>query len=278
MTEIGANESEYRVIVPGSETGVIRLSWASLTDVGNRRAANEDSYIAAPPVFAVADGMGGHLAGDRASAAVVTRLSEARASDFLEPEAIERALERATDDIEIVSNGSEIGVGTTVTGAVLTMHQGEPYLAVFNIGDSRVYRFEAETLEQITVDHSLVQQMVESGLITQAQAHNHPEGNVITRAVGFQTQPTPDYWLLPLRAGLRLIICSDGLTGEIDDEALGAHLAAGLPPRETAQSLVDAALAEGGRDNVTVIVLDVIETPADAEPGSTAPGATRVAS
>jgi serine/threonine protein phosphatase PrpC len=278
MTEIGANESEFRVVVPGSETGVIHLSWASLTDVGNRRAANEDSFIASPPIFAVADGMGGHLAGDRASAAVVNRLSEALTSDFLDPEAIERALELATDDIEIVSNGSEIGVGTTVTGAVLTIHENEPYLAVFNIGDSRVYRYEEGSLEQITVDHSLVQQMVESGLITQAQAHNHPEGNVITRAVGFQSQPTPDYWLVPLRAGLRVLVCSDGLTGEIDDERLSALLSAEQPPQQTAKTLVDAALEEGGRDNITVIVLDVIEAPVSAETGATAPGASRGAS
>jgi serine/threonine protein phosphatase PrpC len=274
MTEIGASNPDFAIRLPGDAGASIRLSWAAVTDVGRRRAANEDSFIAAPPIFAIADGMGGHLAGDRASAAVVTRLAEARESDFLAPDAIEHALERATDDIEIVSNGSELGVGTTVTGAVLTLQDGDPYFAVFNIGDSRVYRFERNTLSQVTVDHSLVQQLVDSGVITQAQAHNHPEGNVITRAVGFQSQPTPDYWLLPLKAGLRLLICSDGLTGEIEDERLRLHLAAGLSASATAGALVDAALAEGGRDNVTVLVVDVVETPqSDAEPefGSTAP-------
>jgi len=274
VTEIGGSNPDFSIVVPGRENAGIRLSWAAVTDVGLRRAANEDSYIAAPPIFAIADGMGGHLAGDRASAAVVSRLADARGADFLAPEAVERALELATDDIEIISDGSELGVGTTVTGAVLTLRNGEPYFAVFNIGDSRVYLYDRDTLEQVTVDHSLVQQLVDTGVITRAQAHNHPEGNVITRAVGFQSQPTPDYWLLPLRTGMRLLVCSDGLTGEIEDDGLSTHLAAGLPARETAEALVEAALAQGGRDNVTVLVVDVLasgSTAPERQSGDTAP-------
>ncbi|GAB3606874.1 protein phosphatase 2C domain-containing protein [Conyzicola nivalis] len=274
MTEIGASTPELAIPIPGEASGEIRIAWAAVTDVGRRRAANEDSFIAAPPVFAIADGMGGHLAGDLASAAVVTRLAEARTSDFIAPETIEPALERASADIDVISDGSEIGVGTTVTGAVLTLVDGDPYFAVFNIGDSRVYRFERNELAQITVDHSLVQQLVDSGAISQAQAHNHPDGNVITRAVGFQSQPTPDFWLLPLRAGLRLLVCSDGLTGEVEDERIRLHLAAGLSADETAGALVDAALAEGGRDNITVLIVDVVAAPEPSEPGTTAPRAT----
>jgi serine/threonine protein phosphatase PrpC len=274
VTEIGASNTEFPIPLPGDDAGEIRLAWAAVTDVGRRRAANEDSFIAAPPIFAIADGMGGHLAGDLASAAVVTRLAEARTSDFIEPDSIEAALERATDDIDVISDGSELGVGTTVTGAALTMLRGTPYFAIFNIGDSRVYRFERNELAQVTVDHSLVEQLVEAGVITRAQAHNHPDGNVITRAVGFQSQPTPDYWLLPLKPGLRLLVCSDGLTGELDDERIRLHLSAGLSAQETASSLVDAALASGGRDNVSVIVVDVVAAPALDDDGNTAPRAT----
>lgn len=274
MTEIGASNPEIPIPIPGDDGAEIRIAWAAVTDVGRRRAANEDSFIAAPPVFAIADGMGGHLAGDLASAAVVTRLAEVRTSDFIAPETIEIALEKATVDIDIISDGSELGVGTTVTGAVLTLVDGDPYFAIFNIGDSRVYRFERNELAQVTVDHSLVQQLVDSGVISQAQAHNHPDGNVITRAVGFQSQPTPDFWLLPLRAGLRLLVCSDGLTGEIEDERIRLHLASGLSADETASALVDAALAEGGRDNVTVLVVDVIAAPGPSELGITAPRAS----
>ena len=273
MTEIGASNPEIPIPIPGTDGGEIRIAWAAVTDVGRRRAANEDSFIAAPPVFAIADGMGGHLAGDLASAAVVTRLAEVRTSDFIDPDSIEVALEKATADIDIISDGSELGVGTTVTGAVLTLVDGDPYFAIFNIGDSRVYRYERNELAQVTVDHSLVQQLVDSGVISQAQAHNHPDGNVITRAVGFQSQPTPDFWLLPLRAGLRLLVCSDGLTGEIDDERIRLHFAAGLSADETASALVDAALAEGGRDNITVLIVDVVAAPGPSDLEITAPRA-----
>ena len=274
VTEIGGSNTGLAIPLPGSNGGSVTIAWGAGTDVGRRRAANEDSYVATSPLFAVADGMGGHSAGDLASAAVVERLAEIVAGDFLAPRSIERALESATDDISDIAGESELGVGTTVTGAALTMVDGEPYFAIFNIGDSRVYRFERNELAQVTVDHSLVQQLVDGGVITREQAHNHPDGNVITRAVGFQASPTPDYWLLPLKAGLRLLVCSDGLTGEIEDERIRLHLAAGLSADETASALVDAALSEGGRDNVTVLVVDVTAVPGVEEDGNTAPRAT----
>ena len=274
MTEIGGSNASLAIPIPGRSEAVVTIAWAAATDTGKRRTANEDSFVAKSPLFAVADGMGGHAAGDLASAAVVDRLAEIVGVDFLAPRTIERALERATADITTIAGDNELGVGTTVTGAALTMVDGDPYFAIFNIGDSRVYRFERNELAQVTVDHSLVQQLVDGGVITREQAHNHPDGNVITRAVGFQSTPTPDYWLLPLRAGLRLLVCSDGLTGEIDDERIRLHLAAGLSAEATASALVDAALSEGGRDNVTVLVVDVASVPGADDPGITAPRAT----
>ena len=271
MTEIGGSRAGYELAMPDRPGAVIRLTWAAATDQGYRRSANEDSYVAQSPVFAVADGMGGHSAGDLASAAVVTRLAEIIQSGFATTAAIDRALERATDDIELVGEGSELGVGTTVTGVVLTLQGGEPYFAVFNIGDSRVYQFERGELRQVTVDHSVVQEMVDSGLIDRSQAEHHPDSNVITRAVGFNMPPTADYWMLPLRPGFRLMICSDGLTKEVGDDRLKELLGAGLSARDTAHALVDAALAAGGRDNVTTIVLDVDAAPTEYEFNSTAP-------
>lgn len=264
MTVLGQSTGSADIAIPGSDA-VLSIVWAAVTDVGRRRKANEDSLIAESPVFAVADGMGGHLAGDRASDAVVSRLAGLLTGDFIDPESVEASLELATEDIEIISAGSDLGVGTTVTGAVLTLDRGVPFFAVFNIGDSRVYSFEHNELRQVTVDHSLVQQMVDGGLITAAQAINHPEGNVITRAVGFQSQPTPDYWMLPARTGLRLVLCSDGLTGEVIDERIRLHLAAGLSVAETAGALVDAALAGGGKDNITVVIVDVVNGGLDDE-------------
>lgn len=256
MTEIGEANTGRTIDVPGGASAT--LAWAAVTDVGRRRQANEDSFIALPPIFAVADGMGGHLSGDVASDAVVQELARAVSGNFATQADIEKALDAASEDIAIVAGESEIGVGTTVTGAVLTVVRKELYFTVFNIGDSRVYQFERNDLQQVTTDHSLVQELVDQGVIRVDQAYDHPDGNIITRAVGFEPQPVPDYSLIPLRSGLRLLICSDGLTGELRDDRLRLHFAAGLSPAETASALVDAALAAGGRDNVTVIVVDVL--------------------
>jgi PPM family protein phosphatase len=255
---VGQSTATHTIELPGEPARTLTLSWAAATDTGRRRSMNEDSMISEPPVFAVADGMGGHASGDLASAAVVLRLREAIDGDFLSEDAVIRALENATWDIEDVSAGSEIGVGTTVTGAVLTMIDDEPHFTVFNIGDSRVYRLEGNDLRQVTVDHSVVQELVDSGVLSRAEAESHPDSNVITRAVGFRAAPRPDYWHIPLHAGLRLLACSDGLTKEVSDARIRLHLAAGLSVEETASALVDAALAAGGRDNVTCVLVDVV--------------------
>jgi serine/threonine protein phosphatase PrpC len=271
VTAIGSSNPGLAVPIPGRPGAGVTLAWAAATDTGKRRTANEDSFVAKSPLFAVADGMGGHSAGDLASAAVVERLAEVIGADFLAPRTVERALERATADITTISGDSVLGVGTTVTGAVLTLQDDDPYFAVFNIGDSRVYSFDRNELVQVTVDHSVVQELVESGALTREEAERHPDSNIITRAVGFNAQPYPDFWMIPLTTGLRLLICSDGLTKEVADDRIRLHLAAGLSPEETAGSLLDAALAAGGRDNVTAIVIDVLDAPEIADIGDTAP-------
>ena len=271
MTGIGGNNSGLTVAIPGREDAAVRIAWAAATDTGRRRSANEDSYLAQSPLFAVADGMGGHSAGDVASAAVVRRLSEILTTDFLTTAVIERALEAASHDIRIVSRRSELGVGTTVTGAALTLQGDDAFFTVFNVGDSRVYCFELNELTQVTVDHSVVQELVDAGTITKDEAERHPDSNIITRAVGFNSRPAADLWFVPLRSGLRLLLCSDGLTKEVDDERIRVHLAAGLSAEATAQALVEAALAAGGRDNVTTIVVDVLEAPESDALGATAP-------
>ena len=271
MTEIGSTNPGLTVALPGRPGVSITIAWAAVTDTGHRRLANEDSFVAKSPLFAVADGMGGHSAGDLASAAVVERLAEIVDADFLAPRTIERALERATADISTIAGDSELGVGTTVTGAAMTLQDDEAYFAVFNIGDSRVYAFERNELVQVTVDHSVVQELVESGALTRDEAEHHPDSNIITRAVGFNAKPFADFWMVPMRTGLRLLVCSDGLTKEVTDDRLRLHLAAALTPEETAAALVDAALAAGGRDNVTAIVVDVLDAPDILDIEDTAP-------
>ena len=259
MTRIGDDGVEVHVPLPGHEQDLV-LSWAARTDIGHRRSANEDSVLVGLPVFAVADGMGGHAAGDRASAAVAERLSR-ESGPFAQLAALEQAFVDAGTAIDALAEGIPIGVGTTITGAALVNDGPTPSFLVFNIGDSRVYRFERNELSQVTIDHSVVQELVDAGVIAPEMADNHPESNVITRALGFHDEPLPDIWRVPARAGLRLLICSDGLTKEVGDDRLRLHLASGMPASETASALVDAALAAGGRDNVTLIVVDVLEAP-----------------
>ena len=259
MSVIGRDRVGYRLGIPGKRRGFL-LDWAGRSDVGRRRQVNEDSVLVRPPVFAVADGMGGHAAGDQASAAVVDRLGALKAqpsSGYLEPGRLDAALHAAADDIDDLAAHIPVGAGTTVTGAFLALVDEVPTFVVFNIGDSRVYLLEGGEFRRVTTDHSVVQEMVDAGLLSAADAENHPESNVITRAVGFREAPRPDLWPLPLTAGMRLLLCSDGLTKEVPDEDIHRHLAAGRSAAETADELMDAALAAGGRDNVTVVVIDV---------------------
>ena len=136
MTQIGRDSPAERIALPAG--GSVTLAWAATTDVGNRRQVNEDSFLAAPPIFAVADGMGGHAAGDLASDAVVNRLAGTFPSGFATPAAIGLALARAAQDIAHLEGTSVLGAGTTVTGIALTLSGEDPYFAVFNVGDSRV--------------------------------------------------------------------------------------------------------------------------------------------
>lgn len=258
MTVLGDNTDRREIAIPGAPGSSVTLAWGLATDTGRKRSHNEDSLVADAPIFAVADGMGGHAAGDVASAAVVTRLAELAGGGLLDAESVVRALEAATEDISHAIDERELGVGTTVTGAALTIDAGRPSWIVFNVGDSRLYLFAHNVLTQITVDHSVVQELVTAGLISATDAEHHPDSNVVTRAVGFNTEPAPDFWLLPVAQASRLLLCSDGLTREVSDLRLRLHLAAGLDPGETALALVDAAIAAGGRDNITAIVIDVI--------------------
>ncbi|TFB90802.1 serine/threonine-protein phosphatase [Cryobacterium algoricola] len=258
MTQIGQGSGGFEVAFP-SVKKTVSLAWAALTDTGHRREVNEDSLISVPPIFAVADGMGGHSAGDVASAAVVNRLAELAGRDSPQNAAINTALGLAVTDMASGVGVTDLGTGTTVTGALLAVVSGAPHWVVFNIGDSRVYLLTSGVLEQITIDHSVVQELVDAGRITRDEADVHPHGNIITRAVGFHEAPIPDYRVLPVHPGMRLLICSDGLTKELTAYGIRHFLISNPDPEDAAKALVEAALENGGRDNVTVIVLDVLD-------------------
>ena len=256
MTQIGNGNARHRVSLPvGTE---ITLAWAAKTDTGLRREVNEDSFLAQAPIFAVADGMGGHAAGDFASAAVVTRLAEHGGKAVIGTGDIDASLHRAVQDMSRGAGVTDEGSGTTVTGVALGIISDEPTWIVYNIGDSRVYRLVGGVLEQLTTDHSIVQELVDAGQITREEADTHPHSNVITRAVGFHEAPIPDYRAIAIEPGMRLLVCSDGLTKELTSYGIRHFLVANDRAEKAAAQLVDAALGNGGRDNITVVVIDVL--------------------
>jgi len=257
VTQIGQGSPSHTIALPAVKKSVT-LAWSALTDVGHRREVNEDSLVTVWPVFAVADGMGGHSAGDVASKAVVTRLAELGGTPTTTAESLNQALALAVDDMKAGEGVTDLGTGTTVTGVALAIVSDAAQLIAFNIGDSRVYQLTSGVLEQVTIDHSVVQELVDAGRITREEADVHPHGNVITRAVGFHEPPVPDYRILPLHEGLRILVCSDGLTKELTAYGIRHFLMSNPNADDAVAALVTAALENGGRDNVTAIVLDVL--------------------
>jgi serine/threonine protein phosphatase PrpC len=242
---------------------MIRFSHGVATSVGRVRRVNEDSYLAVPPIYAVADGMGGHGSGDVASRLAVEALARCVELRPLFTEAVLHALEEANQ--VIVSRAEPPSrMGTTVAGLAGLETAGGDQLMVFNVGDSRVYRLAADRIVQLTVDHSEVQELVMAGVLTREQARTHPRRNIVTRALGSAPTVHADHWLLPATGGDRFLICSDGLSGELPDEVILPLLAVG-DPRQAAEALVAAANDAGGRDNVTAVVVDVARDAGQAD-------------
>jgi PPM family protein phosphatase len=233
---------------------VIGFNHGAATSIGRVRRVNEDSFLVAPPIFAVADGMGGHGSGDLASTLAVQVLARYAGLRPLFTEAVLAALEEANR--AIIEQEAPNRMGTTVTGVAGLETAGGDHLMVFNVGDSRVYRLAADGIEQLTVDHSEVQALVLAGVITREQARTHPRRNIVTRALGSDPALLADHWLLPAASGDRFLICSDGLFTELPDEVIAPLLVTG-PPQQAAEALVLAANDAGGHDNVTAIVVDV---------------------
>lgn len=234
----------------------LRVTVGAHTDAGRRRTVNEDALLARHPVYVVADGMGGHDAGDRASAAVVGAFA-ALAGREVTADEVAATVQRAHDAVAEIAATTARGAGSTLTGVVAVHHDGALRWLVVNVGDSRVYRLLDHRLEQLTVDHSVAQEMVDAGTLAREDMSSFSGRNVITRAVGEQ-RSSADYWLLPVITGERLLVCSDGLTSELGDETLRAGLTLGGTAAQTARTLVAQAVSAGGRDNVTVIVIDVV--------------------
>ena len=232
--------------------------YAARTDVGCVREHNEDSFIAATPLFVVADGMGGHEAGEVASEIAIKTVLE-KAPNGPDGDALVNAVKAA--NIAIISaaaNGTgRPGMGTTMTAAQIFDDQ----LLIAQVGDSRAYLLHEGTLQRVTRDHSLVADLVEQGRITEEEARIHPQRSVITRALGSDVSVEPDLYILRVSSGDRLLLCSDGLSGMIEDSAIAAVLRAHDNPQDCCDALIREALAAGGMDNVTCVVIDPLREP-----------------
>jgi protein phosphatase len=228
------------------------VEYAGASDVGRQRETNEDALFVEPPLFAVADGMGGARAGEVASQMATQAFEDRddsaggpeRQLTLIAQEANRRIYELAERD------ESRRGMGTTLTSAMVTENE----VAIGHVGDSRAYRFRDGALEQLTRDHSLVAELERTGQISPEAAEHHPQKSIITRALGPEPDVEVDTYTVPARAGDVFLICSDGLTGMVSDEELGAILRQAPALEDAAASLVRAANQSGGKDNITVIL------------------------
>ncbi len=251
-----------------------RFAWGAATDTGRVRQANEDTLLAVDGLFAVADGMGGHKAGEVASHLAVETLQEeftAAGTDVL-VHAVQQAnralVERSSDDTELT------GMGTTLCAMALVDAEGRDAIAVVNVGDSRLYLLSEGELTQITEDHSLVATLERQGRLSPAEAAVHPQRNILTRALGIDAGVVVDSWEIVPVVGDRYLLCSDGLFNEVDDNRLAATMRRLADPAEAARELVRLANEAGGRDNITCVVVDVVDD-AGRDPKATT-GSSRV--
>jgi protein phosphatase len=244
----------------------MRIVSGASTDTGQVRDGNEDSYLVDRrlELFAVADGMGGHRAGEIASATALDGLKLAVTEGTPVADAVGRAntavWDKAAGDTELA------GMGTTLTAAIFD----EGTLTIAHVGDSRAYLLRGEQLERLTTDHSLVEELIRDGKLTEEQAAVHPQRSIITRALGVDSSVEVDVYSLVLEGGDRVILCSDGLTSMVRPAGIAEILRAEPDPTAAANALVDAANAAGGEDNITVVVLDAVAEAKDPLPSSVA--------
>lgn len=232
---------------------------AGITDTGRRRLRNEDAFVCEPPLFAVADGMGGARAGEIAARLAAAALEE-EASRVHGAEGIAELIREANRRVweHALGDPATAGMGTTATAALVDADAGT--VAVGHVGDSRGYLLRDGALAQLTTDHSLVAELVESGVLTPEEAERHPQRSAITRALGTEPTVDVDAFTVEARPGDLFLLCSDGLSTMVADEEIAAVIAesAGDPVRAT-EALVAAANVRGGQDNVTVVLFELLE-------------------
>jgi serine/threonine protein phosphatase PrpC len=255
---------------PGSPGQAATRAFGAWTDVGRVRATNEDRFVARPPLFLVADGMGGQNAGEVA-AAIAADLLEAAAADRTIHTVgdLAAALERANAAVwqRAGMDRALEGMGTTCTAAIVDGSR----LLVAHVGDSRAYLLRRHELRQLTIDHTLMQRLVDDGRIQPADVATHPQRSVVIRAIGAAAEVAADRLVIELEPGDRLLLCSDGLSGQVPADEIETALAADADAQAAAERLVDLANAAGGADNVTAVVVDPDRVAAAAAAGQAQP-------
>lgn len=237
----------------------MHLSWGAATDVGKVRRLNEDSHLEVPGAFVVADGMGGHQAGDVASRLTIEAVQALLAGGVPDVATIGSVVQLANDSVRShAGDAGQHGMGSTLVGAFVVRNADEESIVVVNVGDSRCYALIDGRLSQVTRDHSHVQELVDAGVITADAAATHPERNVVTRAIGIEDVVAGDFYVLPTVPRARLLLCSDGVSGELAFDEMSALLSSVEHPVEAAGALIAAVLEGRAADNATAIVVDVV--------------------
>jgi PPM family protein phosphatase len=254
------------------------LRWGTATDPGRVRPGNEDSVLAVAQVFAVADGMGGHAAGEVASAVALQTIAARMGQQPASIASVTDVVRAANEAVyrRSLAEPTTRGMGTTVAlVAPATGSDGKDHLVVANVGDSRVYLCTDGELRQLTRDHSYVEEMLAAGQITADEARRHPHRHVVTRVVGIEPSVAVDTWLVTPEPGDRYLICSDGLVDEVSDEDIARIITAAPDPQTAADALVAAANEAGGRDNISVVVVEVLSSDGQRSSDDVVPATTQ---
>lgn len=239
---------------------MIRMDGAAVSHVGAVRKTNQDRAMFSSWLGAVADGMGGHQGGEQAASIVIDQFNSVDSA--LSPEALVGVVTEANRKVYEASAQPELnGMGTTTVA--LTYHEDADTVTVVNVGDSRGYRLRNGVFTQITTDHSLVEELVRQGRLDRSEVDTHPQRNVVTRAMGLHDEVDIDRFDLDAVVGDRFLLCSDGLVNELTTEEIAAQLNAADSPEEVAQKLVSLAVESGARDNVSVVVIDLVDDDAE---------------
>lgn len=251
---------------------------AGVTDTGRRRMRNEDMLVRRPPLFAVADGMGGARAGEIAARLAAAALEE-MSTDALGEEAVTSLIEKANSRIweRSLADPATAGMGTTVTAALVDA--AEDTVTIGHVGDSRAYLLRGDSFQQLSTDHSLVAELVQSGVLTPEEAERHPQRSAITRALGTDSAVEVEIQTVPGQVGDLFLLCSDGLSAMLaDDEIAAAIESADRDPQAAGEALVAAANAHGGEDNITVVLFELVDGEPEAVPVAVAHGGSEAGS